>query len=140
MCIVSDKVKFCTCKDIDLKDQPNTWILYRYNPEKEIRIMGSLAFPAYKYEPEYEINRETFLMRLNEEDAFDVPIDFHEKDRIDISIETTVNGQPEQAFYCYKYHNGKWEGQEYDPFELENHFDELKKGKFINLTKENPDL
>lgn len=47
MCLVSDKIKFCTCdeEDIEIEELNNYWILYRYNPDKFEKIVGMFILP-----------------------------------------------------------------------------------------------
>ena len=44
MCIVSDKIKFCTCDpEIEIEDMDNYWVLYRRDTDKNEPVMGSVS-------------------------------------------------------------------------------------------------
>lgn len=71
MCIVSDKIKFCTCKSNSPEKLANYWILQSYNKNKESTVIGQTIMPYFD-DPKFEINNHTLASRLNEKDSFDV--------------------------------------------------------------------
>jgi hypothetical protein len=129
MCLVSDKVKFCTCKSINrLK---HYWIIYRFNKNKNELILGQPIFPSDLISPFYETNQATFLKRLNELDAFDTPIKFKTKDLIEIVLNS--NDYENSLTYAYKYSKGKWEITEHYCYDLLSRYDEQERGKFKKI-------
>jgi hypothetical protein len=133
MCIVSDKIRFCTCEVESYDELPNYWLLYRYNKNKEWYILGSTQMPADFLKPNYTINVETFIKRLNEPDAFDKPIKFKSKDRIEIVLNNLSENESDRTTYCFAFKKGIWSEIQYDFFELRNEFDEMGFGNFSQL-------
>ena len=134
MCIVSDKIKFCTCVDeeVEIESLDNYWILYRYNPDKFERIVGMFILP--REDPSFfELNKESILKRLKESDAFDIPIVFKSRDRLLVSINNDNENIEEDMTYLFKFTRGKWKSIVYEPFHLMEEFDQFKKGSFEDL-------
>jgi len=134
MCLVSDKIKFCTCdeEDIEIEELNNYWILYRYNPDKFEKIVGMFILP--REDPSFfELNKETILKRLKDPDAFDIPIVFKSRDRLLVSINNDKENIEEDMTYLFKFTRGKWKPIAYEPFHLMEEFDQYKKGTFDNL-------
>ena len=76
MCIVSYKIKFCTCVEGDFEEDayvelPHYWLLHRFNNQKDCEVMGMTVMPSDYLHPNYLLNAQTFGDRLNENDAFD---------------------------------------------------------------------
>jgi hypothetical protein len=134
MCLVSDKIKFCTCVGGSVKKLEHYWILYRFDKEKNEMYMGMPTMPTSMSDFNYKENQATLLVRLNESDAFDVPMHFKEKDILEIVINNTPDIY-EPFIYSFRYNKGKWLTEETDPFEIMNHFDEEKNGKIKNALK-----
>lgn len=134
MCLVSDKIKFCTCLGGSVEKLKHYWILYRFDKEKNEMYMGMPTMPTSMSDFNYKENQATLLVRLNESDAFDVPIHFKEKDILEIVINNTPDFyQP--FIYSFRYNKGKWLTEETDPFQIMNHFEEEKNGKIKNALK-----
>jgi hypothetical protein len=133
MCIVSDKIKFCTCEIESYDELPHYWLLYRYNKNKEWYILGSTQMPADFLKANYTLNVETFIKRLNEPDAFDKPIKFKSKDRIEIVLNNLSENEKDQMTFCFEYKKRQWSEIQYDFFELRNEFDEMEFGNFSQL-------
>lgn len=133
MCIVSDKIKFCTCEVESYDELPHYWLLYRYNKNKEWYILGSTQMPADFLKANYTLNVETFIKRLNEPDAFDKPIKFKSKDRIEIVLNNLSENEKDQMTFCFEYKKRQWSEIQYDFFELRNEFDEMEFGNFSQL-------
>jgi len=129
MCVVSDKIKFCTCAESDVYELKHYWVLYRYNKLKMLSVMGSLMFEYQITDPQDELNENTIIARLNENDAFDVAMTFKNKDVLDV----TINNKPKKGertySYSFQYRKKKWELFHAGPFELCNDYDVEAQGK-----------
>lgn len=134
MCRVSDKIKFCTCTNGPVENLKHYWILYRFNKDKNDGCMGMPIMPTYITDLSFEENQTTLLNRLNEVDAFDIPLKFKAKDIIEIVINNTSAYQ-DPFTYSFKYKKGKWIAEETDSFEIMNHFDEENSGKIKSALK-----
>ncbi len=134
MCIVSDKIKFCTCVNGSVENLKHYWILYSFNKDKNFACMGEPMMPTSMRDLSFEENQSTLLNRLNEPDAFDVPLKFKAKDLLEIVINNTSNFY-ETFTYTFKFKKGKWEAEETDPFDIMNHFDEENLGKIKSALK-----
>ena len=84
--------------------------------------------------PGYNINAATLTARLNDNDAFDIAIKFEEKDQLEIVFNQLAKDPSKILTFYFKYTNGKWLAEDTDPFDLMNHYDELKFGKLKNIT------
>lgn len=136
MCIVSDKIKFCTCVNGSIEELPHYWLLYRFNSDKNIECMGMPVMPFDFLQPNYNLNVQTMGNRLNEADAFDKAIEFKPKDQLEIVINNLSEDATERMTFCFRYKKGKWIEEEYDVFELMNRYDELAFGDFNELEAE----
>ncbi len=129
MCVVSDKIKFCTCVDGSIRAMDCYWIIYRLGEAKEFMIMGMPNMPQGWGDENYEYNRLVILERLNQPDAFDKTLDLKNNDKLHIVFNRLSNTK-EEAIYAYKYKKKKWTEDEYDWFELENHnHKKIEKGR-----------
>lgn len=135
MCIVSDKIKFCTCVSGSYEALPHYWLLYRFNKEKDLMWVGEPVMPLGFLQPDYTLNAQTLCKRLNEADAFDKVIEFKPKDQLEIVINNLSENEMERMTFCFKYKNSKWVKEEYDTFELMNKYDELAFGNFEQSEK-----
>ncbi|MFT5251128.1 MAG: hypothetical protein ACI87N_000099 [Flavobacteriales bacterium] len=136
MCIISDKIKFCTCAKGPFAKLKHYWILHRYTKEKRELYMGLPLLPTDMIDLDFVENQSALLKRLNESDAFDIPIVFKPKDLLEIVINNTPDFH--EAFtYSFKYNKGKWMTHETSPFDLMSHFDEEQFGKIKNALKRN---
>jgi hypothetical protein len=136
MCIVSDKIKFCTCATGSYEELPHYWLLYRFNEEKDLECMGMPIMPLGFLQANYVLNAQTIGDRLNEGDAFDKAIAFKPKDQLEIVINNLAVEDEDRMTFCFRYKKGKWVVEEYDTFELMNHYDELAFGNFNKLEAE----
>jgi hypothetical protein len=137
MCIVSDKIKFCTCEVVSYDELPHYWLLYRFNKNKLWIVEGSADMPiGYLIDSQYARNLETFIKRLNEPDAFDKPIKFKSKDRIEIVLNNLSENENDRMTFCFEYRKGAWLDNPYDGFELMNEYDEVEFGNFSQLENE----
>jgi hypothetical protein len=134
MCLISDKIKFCTCANGPIENLKHYWILYRYVKGKEDFCMGMSMMPTSMRDLSFEENQSTILNRLNESDAFDIPLKFKAKDIMEIVINNTSDIYKSFTF-TFKFKKGKWEPEETDSFEIMNHYDEEISGKIKNALK-----
>ena len=136
MCIISNKIQFCSCANDTVEKLKHYWILHRYANEKREICMGLPMMPTSMSDLNFVENQAVLLKRLNEPDAFDVPIEFKPKDQLEIVINNRPNFY--DAFtYSFKYYKGKWTSVETDSFDLMNRFDEEQCGKIKNALKRN---
>ncbi|MBK8700278.1 MAG: hypothetical protein IPN29_12410 [Saprospiraceae bacterium] len=99
---------------------------------KENFMLGLVVDSSHLIDKNYSQNEETFLARLHEKDAFDFEAKFEENDRLEIVL---MYPQVDDDFvnFTFSYQNGKWQPEEFDPFELENHYDVVTSGELKNI-------
>jgi len=136
MCIVSDKIKFCTCAESNISQLKHYWVLYRYNKQKKGLMMGEWIFPEHIIDPQDVMNENTIIARLNENDAFDVAMDFDNKDLLKVTINNKPKKGERKYSYSFQYRKKKWEVYEPGPFELYNDYDKKAKGKMKSAVVE----
>jgi hypothetical protein len=134
MCIISDKIKFCTCTNGDVEKLKHYWVLHRYTKEKRSICMGLPLMPTYMSDLNFEENQSALLKRLNEPDAIDIPIEFKPKDQLEIVINNTSDFYGTFT-YSFEFKKNNWIAIENSPFDIMNHFDEEKCGKIKNALK-----
>ncbi len=137
MCIVSDRIKFCTCANGSVENLKHYWILYRFNKDTMVNCMGTSMMPTSMRDLSFEENQTTLLNRLNEPDAFDVPMKFKAKDLLEVVINNNASDFDKTFTYTFKFKKGKWVAEETDPFDIMNHFDEENSGKIKSAVKRN---
>jgi len=133
MCVISDKIVFCTCETGSYEDLPHYWLLYRFNKQKDVICVGEPMIPFEFLQHNFNLNKETLAKRLNEADSFDKVIEFKPKDQLEIVINNLAEAEIERMTFCFKYKGGKWVAEEYDTFELMNCYDELAFGNFEKI-------
>ena len=130
MCTISDKVILCTCNIKNIDNLKHYWILFRFDPEQGERLVGE---PLGLYEflrTENPNNIALLLDKLNNENIFDQPLEFKEKDRLQISIHFKENEYATD--FGFEYKNGKWKILEFDFFDWKSEHFEIKEGKIKN--------
>jgi hypothetical protein len=65
MCVVTDKIKFCTCLSSTTDKLKHYWILHRYNKSKNEMIIGEPISPS-TFSLNYDINKAALVNRINE--------------------------------------------------------------------------
>lgn len=86
MCRVSPRLKLCTCDGRKVSRLAHYWVLYRFDPNKNVRVIGRVATPD-ALDPRAEAyNRATLLKRLNEPDVFDVEPKLKSGDRLQLTF------------------------------------------------------
>lgn len=127
MCIISDKIKLCTCKASSTERLQNYWVLYRRNKDKNEIIVGEVMISFEWINPNYKENYTTLESRVNEADVFDVPIAFKAKDVLELVFNN--NDDIKRATYGFKYYKKQWIKSAIDVFDLMGRFDEVQFGK-----------
>lgn len=94
--------------------------------------VGIPVIPTAFLDKEFLLNEFTMLRRLNEKDAFDKPIQFLIKDKLQIRINC---GEEDNFFYTFQFWKNKWHTVDEDPFDLLNNFNEQQKGKVKSALK-----
>jgi hypothetical protein len=126
MCEVSDKIKFCTCAEAEnIEELDSYWVLHKFNPGNDDFLIGMLEPPTAFRDPNFELNQNVILDRLNDGEAFDKPLEFEKKDRLEVVIKLGK----EQFFYYFQYRGRKWKAVKEDPFELESNYDFKRGGR-----------
>lgn len=122
MCKISDKLKLCTCNQIeDIFDLKHHWRLYQFE-ESKFRIVGELMPPQEfmigKNDNKY--NHEKLREMLNEGNCFDFDIKLTKGDILEIHLTCEPDrNDVEEAFLVYQFvFNGrKWVKEKHDPFD-----------------------
>lgn len=128
MCLRNHQLKFCSC-EIDGENLPeNYWVLYRHSRKKDQIIIGEAILP-YFHSPDFQLNQDFLLKRINEDDAFDFEPNFQKKDCLVVHLKNKKAEFPETDSYCFEFMRNKWTTAKYDFFDLNNHFDEKKSGE-----------
>jgi hypothetical protein len=129
MCIISDKIKLCTCKATSTERLPNYWVLHRRIKDKNIMFVGEAMLPSFEwfYPDEYKKNYDLLENRVNEGDVFDVPMVFKAKDVLELVFNN--NDDIKRATYGFKYFKKQWIKSGICPFNLSGYFDEVQFGK-----------
>lgn len=138
MCVVSDKIKFCTCVEVAFEEGayeelPHYWLLHRFNNQKGCEVMGISVMPLDYLQPNYLLNAQILGDRLNEKDAFDKIIEFKPKDQLEIVINNLSDDELARMSFCFIFKKGKSVKKKYETFEIMSHYDELAYGDFDEL-------
>jgi|688.fasta_scaffold106862_2 hypothetical protein len=135
MCLVSEKIKFCTCLTDSVDKLNNYWILHRFNANKEDFVLGITIMPSEYTDAHFLENTQTLVNRLNAPDAFDMPMTFNEKDQFELVINNHAKEEGQRLTYCFRHTKGAWIKEPYDVFELMNQYDEFMFGKMKGIKK-----
>jgi hypothetical protein len=127
MCKITSKIKFCTCKAASTEKLKHYWALYRRNKDKNDILMGLPVMPNDWMELDFEKNKFILENRLNDADAFDVPLVFKAKDMLEIVFNN--HDYEKRLVYGFKFKNGKWKTDEIDDFYLMGFCDEVAFGR-----------
>jgi hypothetical protein len=128
MCEITDQIKFCTCTQGHYSKLPHYWLYYRVGEMKEELCVGEARTPFEYFVPDFKANEIKLANRLNESDAFDIPIKPKAGDRMEIVI-NNLKSYKERVVYSFRYKKRQWIIDEYDPFESLNlHIKKLAKG------------
>jgi hypothetical protein len=122
---------FCSCATID-QSKSNYWILFRYNTDSSISIIGECIMPyPLQNAEEYEKMISSIEKKINEKDAFDLSLDPLEKDRLEISI--CFNSHSTPGIYRFLYQHGKWIQCEAEIFDILSNY----RSEMLGLVKFN---
>jgi hypothetical protein len=130
MCLVSNKLKLCTCSKDEAGTFENYWVFHRYNGKNPIEgyeVMGSLIFDVSLKSPFHYRNKRSLLKRINEPDAIDIDLKPKEEDRLEL-VFNYIQPNPQPYFYGFRFHNGKWVHKKFEPFEWMRDHSEIKDG------------
>jgi hypothetical protein len=136
MCVISDKITFCTCNSGSVEALKNYWALYRADKGKNEFLIGEPMLPSEFTDPNYKMNSLTLSKRLNEPDAFDIPIEFKSKDQLLVVLNNSADGA-DTLTYCFIFSKGKWRKQSIDVFQLINEYKEFTFGKMQQIKNAN---
>ena len=135
MCLVSDKIKFCTCVSGSVDNLQHYWIWHYYVKDSREICIGMPIMPTSLTDPNFIINETTLLNRLNESDAFDFPIQPLNKDLFEIVINNHAPNYENRFTYTFIYKKGKWIVSDAEAFTMINHYEEKKSGKIKTALK-----
>ena len=128
MCKVSNQIKFCTCgPNTEIEELDNYWVFYRRNPDKNEMIIGDTLLPSELDPKDRVYNQKLLEKRINESDAFDVPLKPQSGDRLIIHLTTPMGDINSVDDYEFAYKEA-WAICESNPRELMGMFDELRNG------------
>ena len=92
MCKVSDQIKFCTCgPEMDIEELDNYWIFYEEIHPKSEMVIGDTLLPSELDPKDLDAyNQKALKTRINECDAFDIPLEPQSGDRLLIHLTTPM--------------------------------------------------
>jgi hypothetical protein len=129
---VSDKFKFYISNIGEPYIYTHYWILHRHNIDKDDFYNGSSFQPNNSIQF-YEENKNILLKRLNEFDVFNIPVEFKNRDHIEIVFHNHFEkpGMERMEFF-FEYKSGMWRLSENDANHIEGYFDEILFGEIKN--------
>jgi hypothetical protein len=107
VCLVSDKIKFCTCVSGSVYKLQHYWIWYHHVNGSQVNYIGMPIIPTSMTDPNFILNENTLLNRLNESDAFDFPIKPLNKDLFEIVINNYASDFENRFTYIFLFKKGK---------------------------------
>ena len=131
MCQLSPKLQLCTCATNGSMPK-NYWVLYRFNKQRNMMVIGEVLIPAYIHPDTDAYNTQLLTQLLNDGNVFDVDISPKPKDGLLLSF--SVANQPnttERIDYGFQYQEAKWLAIPYDVFDWGNQYEEAANGKII---------
>jgi hypothetical protein len=123
MCEQSAHIKLCTCK-VSRRIECNYWLLHRHTGDKGYFVMGTAIPPFGEDILRYQKLEALIEIELNKQNCFDVNMKFSDEDILTIYLGTAEQHET----FTYIYTKQKWEIGNYDPFELENTYNQIKEG------------
>lgn len=132
MCQISTSIKFCTCDLEEEKNLPdNYWMLYRYNPDKQLQVIGEVRLPLFMTDENYVANRRSITRILNLGTAFDRDMSFQENDVLEVRIKS----EPYSLEYEFRFVKSRWKSDSVFSLDLINEYDEVIGGEIQNALK-----
>jgi hypothetical protein len=126
MCIISDKIKFCSCENLPLGDY--YWQIHRR--KEGFIVIGSVHLNNIS-ENTYLINVDTLLKRLSDADAFDFEYLPEEDDKFSVTLMIDKSKMDYQEYF-FKFKKGKWDFiSSLDPYEKTDKIE--KQGCYITF-------
>ncbi|GAA4334961.1 hypothetical protein GCM10023184_29430 [Flaviaesturariibacter amylovorans] len=133
MCQVSDKIKFCTCSNLeDINELDNYWVFHTYVKGKNVELVGEPLAPPSLITFDDAHNRRVLLERVNDPGAFDIPLHPKERDRLQVSFSVPEGGYKGILTYGFRSRKGKWVECEYESFDWYRRHDETIGGEAID--------
>ena len=109
-------------------------MLYHFIKGKEkYIIIGLPVFPPELLGPDVKQTGDLLLKRLNEPDAFDAPIVFSPKDRMEVVLNNRSEKQKETMEFVFIYKGKKWRIDCSDPFKQKGEYKECLFGELKEL-------
>ena len=102
MCLLTDKIKLCTCKSTNVNALKHYWILHRYNKHKNIDIVD-LLMPPEAVNTNYADNKKMLQQSINAADIFDFATDFKAKDVLKITLNANPRGMEENTTFYFQF-------------------------------------
>jgi hypothetical protein len=136
MCVISNKIKFCTCVDaaIDIEELNHYWVLNRYNEHKKLYSIGTVVPSIDEFNTNYMENQFNISNALSKEATCDKQISFKAKDRLEVVLNNNSENSDEVMTFEFEYKSGAWQSiDDDDPFYLLNHFDEINSGEIKEI-------
>lgn len=94
---------------VDITKFNHYWILKRYNPQIEHTLFGQIAKPYALVLTNRQDNQEVISKVLSETDAFDKPIRFKEKDRLQVVLHNHSENHMDVFKFKFEYTSGQWQ-------------------------------
>lgn len=136
MCTISDKFMLCTCvdDDIDIKKLDNYWALYKYNPTKELYVLGLALPPSTFSDDNYLKNMLSIGELLDSGKPFDQEFEFKEGDRVEIHLNS--KDEKKHIQFQYEYDGEQWSPlpETFEPFSLMNDYDCIAQGHIDGIS------
>jgi hypothetical protein len=133
MCLVSEKIKLCSCNKPDFKR--HYWIFHRFSAEKNDLVIGEALLPAYIDPATDALNKNLLLQLLNQEDIFDFELVPQEKDRLQLSFLVKPIYGDDHLSYGFEFRKRKWRLTSFDYLQWMWHHEEEARGKIKNGLK-----
>ncbi len=124
MCVISEHIRLCTCNTEPLPEGTDYWVLHRYNPDKDMDVVGEIMLSLDALDPDFESNKQKLKTALNEFEVFDKPMKLYKNDFLELNFHPPKG----TLTYGFKCKNKKWVYEEFHPLELMNEYDEVESG------------
>lgn len=133
MCVVSDKLRLCTCTNSDLDALDHYWVYYRFDANQADFIVGEPMLPHWLDAFTNKLNYTTLLHLLNDGNPFDTDVSPNKGDRLLLSFTCTEPNQ--RLYYGFEYNGNKWRKKDFDAIEWLWHHAQSNQGKVLHALK-----